>query len=138
MKRNRILYFIIGVVLIIVGYIVRVTDLSIGGDIEEKKFAMEGSFVFITMGMYFIVAVVFRKAAAWVVGGVSFLLVAFLQLFRKMEFGWYNSLYESEVGRIIIGGPFEFRLFIYILIGMVLGAALELVLRQYNQIGLSD
>ena len=124
--------------LIIVGYIVRVTDLSIGGDIEEKKFAMEGSFVFITMGMYFIVAVVFRKAAAWVVGGVSFLLVAFLQLFRKMEFGWYNSLYESEVGRIIIGGPFEFRLFIYILIGMVLGAALELVLRQYNQIGLSD
>ncbi|MEE3404333.1 MAG: hypothetical protein VZR73_09635, partial [Acutalibacteraceae bacterium] len=90
------------------------------------------------MGMYFIVAVVFRKAAAWVVGGVSFLLVAFLQLFRKMEFGWYNSLYESEVGRIIIGGPFEFRLFIYILIGMVLGAALELVLRQYNQIGLSD
>ena len=116
----------------------RVTDLSIGGDIEEKKFAMEGSFVFITMGMYFIVAVVFRKAAAWVVGGVSFLLVAFLQLFRKMEFGWYNSLYESEVGRIIIGGPFEFRLFIYILIGMVLGAALELVLRQYNQIGLSD
>ncbi|HCA56043.1 MAG TPA: hypothetical protein DEO95_11335 [Ruminococcaceae bacterium] len=138
MQRNRILYFIIGVVLIIVGYIVRVTDLSIGGDIEEKKFAMEGSFVFITMGMYFIVAVVFRKAAAWVVGGVSFLLVAFLQLFRKMEFGWYNSLYESEVGRIIIGGPFEFRLFIYILIGMVLGAALELVLRQYNQIGLSD
>ena len=116
----------------------RVTDLSIGGDIGEKKFAMEGSFVFITMGMYFIVAVVFRKAAAWVVGGVSFLLVAFLQLFRKMEFGWYNSLYESEVGRIIIGGPFEFRLFIYILIGMVLGAALELVLRQYNQIGLSD
>lgn len=138
MQRNRILYFIIGVVLIIVGYIVRVTDLSIGGDIGEKKFAMEGSFVFITMGMYFIVAVVFRKAAAWVVGGVSFLLVAFLQLFRKMEFGWYNSLYESEVGRIIIGGPFEFRLFIYILIGMVLGAALELVLRQYNQIGLSD
>ncbi|MBQ3887692.1 MAG: hypothetical protein II735_06955 [Clostridia bacterium] len=138
MQRNRILYFIIGVVLIIVGYIVRVTDLSIGGDIEEKKFAMEGSFVFITMGMYFIVAVVFRKAAAWVVGGVSFLLVAFLQLFRKMEFGWYNSLYESEVGHIIIGGPFEFRLFIYILIGMVLGAALELVLRQYNQIGLSD
>ena len=38
MQRNRILYFIIGVVLIIVGYIVRVTDLSIGGDIEEKKF----------------------------------------------------------------------------------------------------
>ena len=37
MQRNRILYFIIGVVLIIVGYIVRVTDLSIGGDIEEKN-----------------------------------------------------------------------------------------------------
>lgn len=138
MQRNRILYFIIGVVLIVVGYVVRVTDASVLSDPEEKKFAMEGSFVFITMGVYFIVAVIFRKAAAWVVGGIAFLAVAFLQLFRKMEFGWYNSLYESDIGRIVIGGPFELRLFVYILIGMVLGAALELVLRQYNQIGLSD
>ncbi len=138
MQRNRIRYFIIGVILIVVGYIVRVTDVSLGGSVEDKKFAMEGSFVFITMGIYFIVAIIFKKAAAWVVGGIAFLAVSFLQLFRKMEFGWYNSLYESDIGRIIIGGPFELRLFIYILIGMILGAALELVLRQYNQIGLSD
>ena len=138
MQRNRILYFIIGAVLIVVGYIVRITDISIMAGADERKFAMEGSFVFITMGLYFIVAVIFRKAAAWVVGGIAFLAVAFFQLFRKMEFGWYNNLYESDIGRIIIGGPFELRLFVYILIGMVLGAALELVLRQYNQIGLAD
>ncbi len=138
MKRNRILYFIVGVVLIVLGYIVRVADANGTPDPEEGMFAMEGSFIFITMGLYFLVAVVLRKAAAWVVGGVAFLLVSFFQLFRKMEFGWYNNLYESDVGRIVIGGPFELRIFVYILIGMILGAALELVLRQYNQIGLAD
>ena len=85
MQRNRILYFIIAVFLIVVGYIVRVTDVSINAGPEERKIAMEGSFVFITMGMYFLVAVIFKKAAAWVVAGISFLFVAFFQIFRKME-----------------------------------------------------
>ena len=136
MQRNRILYFIIAVVLIIVGYIVRVTDMSMNPSPDERRLAMEGSFVFITMGMYFLVAVIFKKAAAWVVGGISFLSVAFLQIFRKMEFGWYINIYESDIGRIIIGGPFELRLLLYILVGMILGIALELVLRQYNKVGL--
>ncbi len=136
MQRNRILYFIIGVVLIIMGYIVRVTDMSMNPTIDEKRLAMEGSFVFITMGIYFLIAVIFKKAAAWVVGGISYLLVAFFQIFRKMEFGWYIDIYESNVGRIVIGGPFELRIFLYILVGMVLGIALELVLRQYNKVGL--
>ncbi len=136
MQRNRILYFLIGAVLITAGYIVRITDISISAGADERKFAMEGSFVFITMGFYFIFAVLFRRAAAWVVGGAAFLTVAFFQLFRKMEFGWYNSLYESSAGRVVLGGPFEFRLLIYIFIGTLLGAALEIVLRQYNRVGL--
>ncbi len=136
MQRNRIMYFIIGVVLIVIGYVVRITGISIASAVDSRKFAMEGSFVFITMGVYFIIAIIIKKAAAWVVGGAAFLIVAFLQLFRKMEFGWYISIYESNVGRVVIGGPFELRLFIYIFVGMILGAALELILRQYNKVGL--
>lgn len=138
MQRNRIAYFVIAVVLIVVGYIVRVTDVSVASGMDEKKFAMEGSFVFIAMGFYFLTAVIFRKAAAWVVGIIDFVLIALPQLFRKMEYGWYNGFYEGNVGRVMIGGPFELRLFVYIFIGMILGAALELVLRQYNSIGLGN
>ena len=136
MQRNRILYFIIAVFLIVVGYIVRVTDVSINAGPEERKIAMEGSFVFITMGMYFLVAVIFKKAAAWVVAGISFLFVAFFFFFFKMEFGWYIDIYESDIGRVVIGGPFALRLFLYMLVGMILGIALELILRQYNKVGL--
>lgn len=136
MQRNRIMYFIIAVVLLAIGYVVRVTGLSIVTAVDNRKFTMEGSFVFITMGVYFLIAVIFKKAAAWVVGGIAFVGVGFFQLFRKMEFGWYIDIYESNIGRIIFGGPFGPRLFIYILIGVILGAALEIVLRQYNKVGL--
>jgi|GEM_PF-5334880 len=138
MHRNRIVYFIIAVILIVIGYVVRVTDVSMTPGGDERKLAMEGSFVFITMGFYFISAIIFRKAAAWIVGGAAFIFVAFFQLFRKMEYGWYIGMYESQAGRIVLGGPFSARLFIYILIGAVLGAALEIVLRQYNRIGLGN
>lgn len=138
MQRNRIVYFIIAVILIVVGYVVRITDLSVSSGIGAKKFAMEGSFVFIAMGLYFITAVIFRKAACWVCGSIAFVVLSIPQLFRKMEYGWYNSFYDGSAGRIVLGGPFELRVFVYIFIGMILGAALELVLRQYNQIGLGN
>ena len=112
MQRNRILYFIIAVFLIVVGYVVRMTDISMNPLVEECGLAMEGSFVFITMGIYFLIAIISKKAA------------------------WYIDIYESHAGRIVIGGPFELRIFVYILVGMVLGIALELVLRQYNKVGL--
>ena len=138
MQRNRIVYFIIAVVLIAVGYIVRITDVSVSSGIGVKKFAMEGSFIFIAMGFYFLTAIIIRKGAAWVCGAAAFVVLSIPQLFRLMEYGWYNSFYDGNVGRIIIGGPFEPRLFVYIFIGMILGAALELLLRQYNQIGLGN
>lgn len=138
MQRNRIVYFIIAVVLIVVGYVVRVTDVSVDSGIGAKKFAMEGSFIFIAMGFYFITAIILRKAASWVCGSVAFVVIAIPQLFRKMEYGWYNSFYDGNMGRIILGGPFEARIFAYIFIGMILGAALELVLRQYNRIGFGN
>ena len=130
------MYFIIAVVFLAIGYVVRVAGLTIVASVDSRKFTMEGSFVFITMGVYFLTAVIFKRAAAWVVGGIAFIAVGFFQIFRKMEFGWYIDIYESNVGRIVIGGPFQFRLFIYIFIGMILGAALEIVLRQYNKVGL--
>ena len=136
MQRNRILYFLIGAVLVAAGYVVRVTDISVSVGGDERKFAMEGSFVFITMGVYFLFAVIFRRAAAWLVGGIAFISVSFFQIFRKMEYGWYIDIYESSAGRVVLGGPFELRLLIYIFIGTILGAALELVLRQYNRVGL--
>ena len=135
MQRNRILYFIIAVFLIVVGYVVRMTDISMNPLVEECGLAMEGSFVFITMGIYFLIAIISKKAAAWVVGGISYLL-AVNSAARKVEVGWYIDIYESHAGRIVIGGPFELRIFVYILVGMVLGIALELVLRQYNKVGL--
>ena len=81
MHRNRLKYFIIAAVLIVIGYIVRLTDITMTPNEEEKKFAMEGSFVFITMGIYFLTALILRKAAAWIVGGVAFLFVAFFSVF---------------------------------------------------------
>ncbi len=136
MHRNRLKYFIIAAVLIVIGYIVRLTDITMTPNEEEKKFAMEGSFVFITMGIYFLTALILRKAAAWIVGGVAFLFVAFFQLFRMMEYGWYISIYDSYAGRVVLGGPFAPRLLVYILIGAILGAALEIILRQYNRVEL--
>lgn len=136
MHRNRLKYFIIAAVLIVIGYIVRLTDITMTPNEEEKKFAMEGSFVFITMGIYFLIALILRKAAAWIVGGVAFLFVAFFQLFRMMEYGWYISIYDSYAGRVVLGGPFAPRLLVYILIGAILGAALEIILRQYNRVEL--
>ncbi len=136
MHRNRLKYFIIAAVLIVIGYIVRLTDITMTPNEEEKKFAMEGSFVFITMGIYFLTALILRKAAAWIVGGAAFLFVAFFQLFRMMEYGWYISIYDSYAGRVVLGGPFAPRLLVYILIGAILGAALEIILRQYNRVEL--
>ena len=136
MHRNRLKYFIIAAVLIVIGYIVRLTDITMTPNEEEKKFAMEGSFVFITMGIYFLTALILRKAAAWIVGGAAFLFVAFFQLFRMMEYGWYISIYDSYAGIVVLGGPFAPRLLVYILIGAILGAALEIILRQYNRVEL--
>lgn len=129
MVRNKLLYFIIAVVLMAAGYVIRTLSVD---------HAMEVSFVFISMGSYFLVALILRKAASWVLYLVDFAIVGGLQGLSKMNFKWYNIFYASDIGKIIIGGPFDLMLFVYILIGVTLGSILEVVIRQFNKIGLGN
>ena len=129
MDRNRLLYFLIAALLMTSGYIIRMMNMD---------FAMEGSFVFITMGLYFLLAVIIRKAASWVLVLADFAIVGGLQGLSKMNFKWYNIFYASDAGKMVLGGPFAGKYFIYILMGIALGVVLELVIRQYNSIGLGN
>lgn len=129
MERNKILYFLISAFLITVGYVIRIMNMDL---------AMEGSFVFITMGMYFFIALLIRKGASWVLFIADFAVMGGLQGLSKMNFKWYNLFYASEPGKLLLGGPFSVKSFLYILIGIILGAILEVVIRQYNRIGLGD
>ena len=128
MVRNRLLYFFIAAVLMAVGYVIRVIAV-------ERS--MEISFVFISMGAYFLLALILRKAAAWVLIITDFAIIAALQGLSKMNFKWYNLFYSSQIGQIIIGGPFDLMLFVYILIGVVLASILEVII-QFNRIGLGN
>ncbi len=129
MKRNRIVYFIVAAIFIAAGYVIRIMNFHL---------SMEGSFVFISIGVYFLLAVFFRKAAAWVLVILDFALMGGLQGLSKLNFQWYNLFYKSELGQIIIGGPLSLRIALYILMGIFLGAVLEILFRQYNRIGLGD
>ena len=129
MERNRLVYFIIGVIMLGLGYIVRFVGLD---------FSKEGSFFLIIMGLYFIIAIIFKKAATWVLLVIDLFVGVGMQYLRMINVPWYNRLYDSRIGQLLIGGPFETRLLIYILLGAAFGAVLEIVIRQYNWIGLGD
>ena len=129
MVRNRIIYLIIAGILLALGYVTRTLAV-------ERS--MEISFVFIAMGLYFIIALILRKAASWVLVLVDFAVVGGLQGLSKLNFKWYNLFYASDLGNIIIGGPFNLMNFVYILMGVALGAILEVVIRQFNRIGLGN
>lgn len=129
MVRNRIIYLIIAGILLALGYVTRTLAV-------ERS--MEISFVFIAMGLYFIIALILRKAASWVLFLVDFAVVGGLQGLSKLNFKWYNLFYASDLGNIIIGGPFNLMNFVYILMGVALGAILEVVIRQFNRIGLGN
>ncbi len=129
MERNKIIYFLISSVLIASGYVIRFMNMEL---------AMEGSFVFITMGLYFLIALIIRKAASWVLFIADFAVMGGLQGLSKMNFKWYNLFYASDAGKLVLGGPFNAKWFLYILIGVILGAILEVIIRQYNRIGLGN
>ena len=129
MERNKLLYFSVGVFLIVGGYIIRSMN---------REFAFEGSFVFISMGMFFILALIMKKSASWALFLSDFAIMGGLQGLSKMNFKWYNFFYASDAGRFVIGGPFNVIVFVYILIGVVLGFILEMVLRQHNSIGIGS
>lgn len=129
MERNKLLYFAIGAFLIIGGYIIRVMN---------QELAFEGSFIFISMGMYFILALIMKNSQSWALFIADFAIMGGLQGLSKMNFKWYNLLYASDVGKFVIGGPFNVISFVYILIGVALGFFLEMVVRQHNSIGLGN
>ena len=88
------------------GYIVRFVGLD---------FSKEGSFFLIIMGLYFIIAIIFKKAATWVLLVIDLFVGVGMQYLRMINVPWYNRLYDSRIGQLLIGGPFETRLLIYIL-----------------------
>ncbi len=127
MERNRIRYFIVAVALLIFGYVTRTFD-----DVFWKN----TSYAIITAGVYFIIAIILKKAAAWVVLIIDLFICCGLQTLRLFSVEWYNTFYDSDIGRFIIGGPFSVTIFTYIFIGSVIGALLEIGLRQFNQVGM--
>ncbi len=127
MERNRIRYFIIAVALLVCGYLTR-TMVDV--------FWHHTSFALITAGLYFIFAIIFKKAAAWVLLILDLFVCCGLQVLRTLSIEWYNTFYDSAIGEFVIGGPFSTTTLTYIFIGAVAGALIELGLRQFNQVGM--
>lgn len=127
MERNRIRYFIIAVIFIVLGYLSRTMD-----GIIWKEF----SFVLLCAGSYFIFAIQFRKAASWVLIFINFIVQGGLQFLRACNFPFYNFIYDSDIGKFILGGPFNKDMFLFILLGTLGGAVFELALRQFNKVGM--
>lgn len=129
MERNRILYFIIGVILTGLGYAMRVMQV-------ENYY--RGSAIIIAMGLYFIFAVMFKKASAFFLTAIDILICGGLHIVRFANIPWYNIIYDSQVGELILGGPFKWQVLLYVLCGTVLGLFFEKIVSQYNRIGLGD
>ena len=127
MERNKLRYTTVAVLFLVFGYISRTVSLSV---------ARQASFVLITAGVFFILSLIFRKAASWVLVLIDLIICEGLNFFRLLQFPQYNAFYDSEIGRFIFGGPFNTGMMFFILVGALAGAALELCLRQFNQIGM--
>ena len=129
MDRNKLLYFIVGVALTAFGYVTRVMQV-------ENYY--RSSTILITMGLFFIFAILFKKAnAGWLIL-TDIVVCGGLHLLRLTNIPWYNILYDSQLGEIILGGPFQYMVLVYVLCGTMLGSLFEMIMRQYNRIGLGD
>ncbi len=129
MDRNKLLYFIVGAALIVFGYATRVMQV-------ENYY--RSSTILITMGLFFIFALMFKKANAGVLILIDLLVCGGLHLVRLTNIPWYNILYDSKIGEVILGGPFQYMVLVYVLCGTFLGLLFEMIMRQYNKIGFVD
>lgn len=129
MDRNKLLYFIVGATLIVFGYVTRVMQV-------ENYY--RSSTILITMGLFFIFALMFKKANAGVLILIDLLVCGGLHLVRLTNIPWYNILYDSKIGEVILGGPFHYMVLVYVLCGTFLGLLFEMIMRQYNKIGFVD
>lgn len=129
MDRNKLLYFIVGAALTAFGYVTRVMHV-------ENYY--RSSTILITMGLFFIFAILLKKAnSGWLVL-TDVLVCGGLHLIRLTNISWYNILYDSQIGELVLGGPFQYMVLVYVLCGALLGALFEIIMRQYNRIGLGD
>ncbi len=127
MERDKLRYFIIAVAFLVCGYLTRTLS---------DWFWYYTSFTLITGGIYFLLSIILKKAAAWVLLILDLFICCGLQVLREFSVEWYNAFYDSQIGSFIIGGPFSTTLFTYIFIGCVAAALLELGLRQFNKVGM--
>ena len=82
--------------------------------------------------------ILFKKAnAGWLIL-TDIVVCGGLHLLRLTNIPWYNILYDSQMGEIILGGPFQYMVLVYVLCGTMLGSLFEMIMRQYNRIGLGD
>ena len=109
MDRNKLLYFIVGGLLITVGYAARV-----------------------------MFALMFKKANEGVLILIDLLVCGGLHAVRLINIPWYNMIYDSDVGTLILGGPFQYMVLVYVLCGTALGLFFEMIIKQYNKIGLGN
>ena len=47
-------------------------------------------------------------------------------------------IYDSPFGELVFGGPFQYMILVYVLCGTFLGLLFEMIIKQYNRIGLGD
>ena len=129
MDRNRLLYFLVGGGLVAFGYVIRVMQ------VENYH---RSSTILIVMGLFYIFALMFRKANEGVLIIIDLLVCCGLHIIRFTNMAWYNHIYDSEYGTLVLGGPFQYNILLYILCGTFLGVLSEMIVRQYNKIGLGD
>ena len=129
MDRNKLLYFIVGGLLITVGYAARVMRV-------ENYY--RSSTILIVMGLFFIFALMFKKANEGVLILIDLLVCGGLHVVRLINIPWYNMIYDSDVGTLILGGPFQYMVLVYVLCGTALGLFFEMIIKQYNKIGLGN
>lgn len=111
------------------GYIVRVMQ------VENYH---RSSTILIVMGVFYILALMFRKANEGVLILIELLVCCGLHIVRFANMAWYNHIYDSQLGELVLGGPFQYSILLYILCGTFLGVLSEMIIRQYNRIGLGD
>ena len=129
MDRNKLLYFIVGGVLVTFGYVTRVMQV-------ENYY--RSSTILIVMGLFFIFALMFKKANEGVLILIDLLVCGGIHVIRLVNMPWYNTIYDSDVGILIFGGPFQYMVLVYVLCGTALGLFFEMIIKQYNRIGLGD
>lgn len=129
MDRNKLLYFIVGGVLVTFGYVTRVMQV-------ENYY--RSSTILIVMGLFFIFALMFKKANEGVLILIDLLVCGGIHVIRLVNMPWYNTIYDSDVGILIFGGPFQYMILVYVLCGTALGLFFEMIIKQYNRIGLGD